>query len=299
MDEKQTQGKTLRLLMPQWQGGDYDFTPPTGEVYPLGARLLAVIAPESDAPLVEVPVEPYAGGPRPTPTQNGVVWQDTLLRQLKAAHSIIEKHNPDRIVMFGGECHVDQAPFAYLNEKYGGRVGLIWLDAHPDITTPKNGTTEHAMVLGNLMGKGDPVLAKEVRVPFNPEQVLLVGIEGYMAAYEEQTVRELGLRVLKPQDVAKNSDAVINWIRENKFAYIAIHFDLDVMAPGTFYSQFTMNPEGLPFEPTKGGVTLAQAARLIKDISAAADVVGLGFAEHMPWDAYYLRKMMREIPIMK
>ena len=289
--------KTLRLLMPQWQGGDYDIVPPTGEMYPLGSRLLAVIAPESDAPMVEVPVEPYTGAPRQT--QNGVVWQDVLLRQVQAAHRIIEEHNPARIVMFGGECHVDQAPFAYLNEKYGGKVGLIWMDAHPDVTTPANGATEHAMVLGNLMGRGDPVLAKEVKVPYKPEQVLLVGIDGYNAPHEEQTIKDLGLRVLKPQEVMENSDAVLKWVRDNKFEYIAIHFDLDVLSPDSFRSQFPMNPEGLPFNTTKGNLTLAQATRLIKDVSAAADVVGLGFTEHMPWDAYNLRKMMREFPIMK
>lgn len=36
--------KTIRLLMPQWQGGDYDLPPVTGEIYPLGARLLSFLS---------------------------------------------------------------------------------------------------------------------------------------------------------------------------------------------------------------------------------------------------------------
>ena len=46
--------------MPQWQGGDYDLPPVTGEIYPLGARLLSFLAPKSETtPEFEVPVAPY------------------------------------------------------------------------------------------------------------------------------------------------------------------------------------------------------------------------------------------------
>lgn len=290
--------KTLRLLMPQWQGGDYEaITPPPGEIYPLGSRLLAFLAPESDNPTVEVPIEPYANASRPL--QNGVIWQDVLLRQLRAAHRILEEHNPDRVVVFGGECHVCQAPFAYLNKKYGADVGLIWLDTHPDVGTPENGITEHAMALGNLLGHGDPVLAREVPVPFAPERVLLVGIDRYSQPHDEEAVKRLGLRTVKPKEVASDSEVVLRWIKDNDLRHVVIHFDLDVMDPKTFYSQFPMNPEGMPFPTLDGGITCAQASRLIMDVSAAADVVGLVFAEHMPWDAYHLRKMLREFPIMK
>ncbi len=39
--------------------------------------------------------------------------------------------------MFGGDCLVDQASFAYLNERYKGNIGILWIDAHSDISTPK------------------------------------------------------------------------------------------------------------------------------------------------------------------
>lgn len=291
------QKKTLRLLMPQWQGGDYDITPSSGEIYPMGARLLAFLAPESDAPLVEVPVESYAGTPRPR--QNGVVWQDVVLRQAQAAKRIIDEHAPDRIIVFGGDCHVTQAPFAYLNEQYEGKVGLLWLDSHPDISTPQNYDREHAMVLGNLMGRGDPILAKEVKVPFKAGQVLLIGMDGFNATYEQDTVNALGLRVIRPGDIADNNEAILRWLRENKLEHIAIHFDLDVLDPKYFYSQLLMKPGDEPFDTMPGKLTLPQITRLIKDVSLASDVVGLGFAEHMPWDAWNLKKMMSEIPIMK
>ena len=291
------QKKTLRLLMPQWQGGDYDLNPTSGQIYPLGARLLAFLAPASDAPLIEVPVDAYNGVPRPK--QNGVVWQEVVLRQVRAARTIIDEHSPDRIIMFGGDCHVSQAPFAYLNERYDGKVGLLWIDTHPDISTPENYDREHAMVLGNLVGKGDPVLAGEVKTPFKPEHVLLIGIDGFNAPYEEATVRELGLRTVPPGDIAENSEAVLRWIRDNAFEHVVIHLDLDSLDPKSFYSQMPMNPNGLPFDTVPGKITVPQMTRLIKDVSAAADVACISFAEHMPWDAYNLKTMMEEFSFMK
>lgn len=290
--------KTLRLLMPQWQGGDYDIKPSSGEIYPLGARLLAFLAPESEAPLVEVPVETYTGATT-RPRQNGIVWQDVALRQLQAARHIIDAHQPDRIIMFGGDCLVDQAPFAYLNERYQGKLGLLWIDAHPDISTPKDYDREHAMVLGNLLGRGDPVFAKEVKATFRPEQVLLVGIDGFNAAYEAETVKDLGLRAIRPEEIAGDSEVVLGWVRDHKFEHIAIHFDLDALDPKTFYSQLLKNPENPPFDTVGGRLTLAQVTRLIKDVSVSAELVGLGFAEHMPWDALNLKNMMEALSIMK
>lgn len=40
---------TIRLLMPQWQGGD-------NSNYSFGAELLAWLAPQNDQPLIKVPV---------------------------------------------------------------------------------------------------------------------------------------------------------------------------------------------------------------------------------------------------
>ena len=117
MFNEQNKLKTLRLLMPQWQGG-YDESEFPGQIYPLGARLLAWLAPESDAPLVEVPVEPWTGA---APVkEGGVFYRQELLRQMQAARSIIDAHTPDRVITFGGDCLISQAPFSYLNERYKG-----------------------------------------------------------------------------------------------------------------------------------------------------------------------------------
>lgn len=289
---------TLRLIMPEWQGGDYDLSVSSGELYPLGARLLAFLAPESSAETIMVPVEEYRPGFQ-RKKENGVFNQDIVIRQARAVTRILEEKKPDKVVTFGGECLVSQAPFDYLNGRYSGNLGIIWIDSHPDISTPANHDREHAMVLGNLLGGGDPVMAKEVKNPVDPRKTLLIGQDKFDSPKEIGIIKSFGLKVIKPGEVARDSEAALGWLKENNIENIAIHLDLDVLNPASFHSQLTNDPYASEKYPTVTGLLdLMQITRLLKDLSANANVVGLTFAEYMPWDALYLRKMMSQLPIM-
>lgn len=293
----QTKRKTLRLLMPQWQGGDYGLKYP-GELYPLGARLLAFLAPESDAPLVEVPVEPYGTAERSV--ENGVVWQSVVLRQVRSARSIIDAYGPDRIIMFGGDCLVNQAPFAYFGERYGEDVGVLWIDAHPDVSTPETTVGPHTHVLGNLLGHGDPRMAEEVKKPYSAEQVLLVGVDEPNSA-EREIIADLGLRTVRSSDVVETSDAVTGWIRDNSFKHVVIHVDLDVLELASFRSTFLWNSiEDVSHVGSPAGkLSIPRLTRLLGDVDAMVDVSAFGFTEHLPWDAYHLKAMMSSWNFMR
>jgi len=288
--------KTLRLLMPQWQGG-YDESEYPGQVYPLGARLLAWLAPESEAPLVEVPVEAWTGAE--APKEGGVFYRREILRQMRVARNIIDAHAPDRVITFGGDCLISQAPFAYLNERYDGKVGIIWIDAHPDVTTPKDFDHAHAMVLGNLLGEGEPLMANEVKKHYSPDQVALVGVDGVFS-HEREAIDRFGLKVISSKEIISGGKAVTSWIREKGFEQVAVHLDLDVLDPAFFRSLLFSNPNVERHIESEWGKTgMSDIGRLLKDIAAQADVVGMSFAEHMPWDALSLKKMLSELPFMK
>ena len=296
-EEMKTQNdnsKTLRLLFPQWQGGN-------NKLYTLGSRLLAWLAPESDAPLVEVPVKPFDA--QELKKENGVVAQSLLLKQQKAARDILDIHEPDRVVVFGGDCLVSQVPFAYLNEKYDGELGVLWIDTHPDVSTPEFFQHEHAMVLGNLLGKGDPKFAAEVKVPIKAENVIYAGlIESGMNDEEAKEVRRLGLRCVGPKELVENSDVITSWIKEKKIKKLAIHFDLDVLDPACFRSLYFSDPQAAAnaFDGiARGQMTFEQVIRLIVDVSKETDVVGLTIAEHLPWDMQNLKNMLEQLPILK
>ena len=281
---------TLRLLMPQWQGGN---NPP----YVLGAQLLAWLAPESaNTPQVEVPVEAPTG--EPLPQEGGVVARSALLRQLKSAQKIIDEHQPDRIIVFGGDCLVAQAPFAYLNEKYQGNLGILWLDTHPDVSTPEQFCHEHAMVLGNLLGEGDPLFAAEVKRTVRPEMVMFGGVHD-MRPYEEVTLNRLNIRKAGPKELSESSEPVLKWIEDNKIGHLAVHFDLDVLSPQEFRAILPCQPGDKPFDAALGEMTLSQISRLIQDVAKQTDLVGLAIAEHLPWDAINLKNFLASLPIFK
>ncbi|PJN55384.1 hypothetical protein PAEVO_21050 [Paenibacillus sp. GM2FR] len=299
--------KTIRLLMPQWQGGN-------NPNYSFGAELLAWLAPESDQPLIHVPVQAYDG--TPLENKNGMNGRKQLLEQLEAAHHLIEAHKPDRIVMFGGDCLVEQAPFAYLNERYGGELGLIWIDAHSDLVNYVGYDNGHALPLGNLLGEGDEEFAKHVKTPLKPENVFIAGLaaptEEEVAVISEafqrlgvaptepdtEMIQRLGIRTAGTKELASSTESIKKWIKQSGIKHLAIHLDLDVLDPNAFRSLLFANPEE-PFHLSpKGTMQMPQLLSLIKELSEVTDVVGLGITEHLPWDSINLKNLLGEIPIL-
>lgn len=282
--------KTIRLLMPQWQGGN-------NPAYSFGAQLLAWLAPTTaNISQYEVPVEPYNG--EELTLENGVIARATLLRQLEAAMQIINKQQPDRIIMFGGDCLVSQAPFTYLNEKYKDTFGVLWLDAHPDVSDPSMYQHEHAMVLGNLLGEGDVAFSSKVTHPLSPSQIMYGGLQE-MTTKEAEIVQRLNIKSIEANELATTSASIVKWIQENDIQHLAIHLDLDVLDPNLFRSLLFSNPEGPAINAPSGVMTLRQIANIINDVSKETDVVGLSITEHLPWDAMNLRDFLSELPIFK
>ena len=99
--------KTIRLIVPDWQAGD-------NPVYYFGAKILQVIAPKKEGQK-EITI-PVPDDFKPLERENGVTAQSAVYQQVKDTVSAIDKEAPDKIITFGGNCLVSQAPFAYLND---------------------------------------------------------------------------------------------------------------------------------------------------------------------------------------
>lgn len=288
------QEKTLRLLFPQWQGGN-------NAPYFFGAQLLSWLAPAAQGPVEEVSVVEPDG--QPLQIEDGIVARAALLKQLKQlkhAQSLIEKHQPDRMVILGGDCLVDLAPFAYLNERYDGELAVLWVDAHPDVITPKDFQHAHAMVLGNLLGEGDEDFSRVVTRPLKPANVMYAGLQETMEV-ETAIIDRLGLRSASPSELADTSEPVLRWLKETGAKHLAIHLDLDVLDPTAFRSLLFANPnasEGAFDGIAQGKMTIEQVMRLLGDVAKVVDVVGLGVAEHLPWDALALKNMLANLPLL-
>ncbi|KDF31797.1 hypothetical protein AE03_01658 [Klebsiella aerogenes MGH 77] len=110
---------SLRLLFPQWQGGN---NPP----YFFGSRMLSWLAPPAQGVVEEVCVpEP---GHAQLANEDGIVGRRAIVEQLLDAQDKITRNQPETIVTLGGDCLVSLAPFAWLVEKMAinwGYYGLI------------------------------------------------------------------------------------------------------------------------------------------------------------------------------
>ncbi|RAS77040.1 arginase family protein [Priestia endophytica] len=287
--KESAKSKTLRLLMPQWQGGN---NPP----YVLGAHLLNWLTPKTNGPFEEVPIDLDSS----LEIEQGIVAKSVLLNQARSAKSLIQKHSPDSIIVLGGDCGVELAPFAYLNEKYDGDTALLWIDLHPDVSIPEEFPNHHAHVLANLLGVGDKEFVAEVPRPFKPEQVLFVGLNDMMEALNSKPLQDIKVNIATPDDIKEDSSKVLQWLDSRKPSKVIVHFDLDVLDLREFRSLLVANPA--TYEEMKDRVPASSSMetiiRVLQDVGKAHDVVGLGITEHFPWDAYNLQNMLRRLPLL-
>ncbi len=57
-------------------------------------------------------------------------------------------------------------------------------------------------------------------------------------------------------------------------------------------------PKGTFDGVAQGQLSMAQVVEVLSDLSANADVVGIGIAEHLPWDALALKTMLARLPLI-
>lgn len=291
--EKKT--KTIRLIYPQWQGAS--IVPLIPEVknpddasrgYFLGAQLLNFLAPDSGQETLTVPVSIELEDRQVT---DGVLDRDIIVRQTRTALDMLRVSNPDKIVTLGGECSVSVVPFTYLAEKYDNDVAVIWIDAHPDITLPGDVYPGyHAMAVTACMGYGDKRILEELPAKISPSKILLVGLRNWERDEVKERQQQYGIKHLSPQDVAQNSDAIKSWLKACGASKVVIHFDMDALDPAEIIAAVGTDPDGMRME---------EVIRVINDIIAEKELVGLTIAEPMPRTAIRIKNMLNQLPLLK
>lgn len=280
---------TLRLKVPQWQGGN-------NPAYSIGSDLLSFLVPKNlEQKDLTVPVPQYE---QPLVKENGVTAQSIVAEIVTNTMALIEEESPDKIITLGGDCLVSQAPFDYLHGKYGERLGIIWLDAHPDISTPDIFFNEHAMVLGNLLNDGDPVLAAKVQHPFVASDVLYVGLQE-PSADEKLILQRLGIDYKVQAQACLKPDEIKEWLEKNQFTKVVVHFDLDVLAPNEFRSIYFAEPGVTDYSAAAGKMTLQEVKETMAAIAEQSEIVGLTIAELLPWDVQNLKNLLNDFDIFR
>ena len=163
-----------------------------------------------------------------------------MLDGVRDAQAKLEQCRPERVITIGGTCLVSLAPFDYLHG-FGGRTGIIWLDAHPDVSLPENGYPQaHAMVLGALLGRGAGPLREVMRhAPFRPDELLYVGLQG---CWITGALFARGRVPFRMQAESFVSDDELRAFM-SRFDRLLVHLDVDVLDPRFFHATYFAHPD--------------------------------------------------------
>jgi arginase len=177
-----------------------------------------------------------------------VVEEPTLGEQTLAIAAAL----PERPLVLGGCCCAHAGAVVGLSGRYD-RLGVVWFDAHGDLNTPRTSPSGNAwgMPLRRLLDSGAAAV----------EDTALVGARS-LDAPEEEFIASSGLPL--------GEDGIERALEGVDGVYVA--FDCDVLEPG----------EAASFMPEPGGLSLADAERLLTAVRRRADVVGAGFSGLRP-----------------
>lgn len=291
----ENQTKTIRLIYPQWQGGnvaqwitEVEDPEQAARGYYLGAQLLNFLAPNTGQETYTVPV---ATDMMRREVKDGVLDKDAILAQTRAALAILEVQAPGKIVTLGGECSASVVPFTYLANKYKDDVAVVWIDAHPDITLPGDAYTGyHAMAVATSMGLGDREIVSELPSKIAPSKILFVGLRDWERDEIKVRQQQYGIRHLTPEEVREDSRAVLEWLNSCGVSKVLVHFDMDVLDPKEIIAAVGVVPNGMK---------IAEVVRVINDIARGKEIVGLTIAEPMPRTAIRIKEMLSQLPLLR
>lgn len=144
------------------------------------------------------------------------------------------------------------------------------------------------MTLTACLGLDDKEIMNILPGKFDVSKALLVGLRSWDEGMKERQA-ELGIKGLSPAEVAENSNAVIEWLKNTGASKVVIHFDMDVLDPAEIIAAVDTDPNGMK---------IVEVVRVINDISSEYDIVGLTVAEPMPRIAIKIKNMLNQLPLI-
>jgi arginase len=162
----------------------------------------------------------------------------------------------------------------------GGRVGLIWVDAHGDMNTPASSQSGnvHGMPLAALLGAEPAELAAigGFQPKVDPEHTVLIGVRN-LDEKEKERVLESRIHVFTMKDIDRSGIAVVieQAIQLAGAGTVGLHvsFDLDVCDPAIAPGVGT---------PVKGGLDYREAHMVMEVLADSGRLVGLDMVEVNP-----------------
>jgi arginase len=162
----------------------------------------------------------------------------------------------------------------------GEKIGLLWMDAHPDMNTPQSSPSGnvHGMPLACCIGVGPDSLAGMFGFApkVNPSNVALVGIRD-VDQLERGVVRDTGVRAFTMRDIDERGmrSVIDEAIAISTNGAIGFHLSLDM--------DF-VDPEYAPGvgTPVRGGATYREAHLAMEVICDSGSMLSMEVVEVNP-----------------
>ena len=256
-----------------------DMGPSAVRLTGLGARLTDLGLRVNDLGDVDVPLPETTpvGGERQRYVSEIAAVCRTVAALTRAA--VAEGRTP---VCLGGDHSLAAGSIAGVAQALaarGGRLGVIWVDAHADMNTPDTSPSGnvHGMPLAACLGQGpEALVAIGGGASVRPEDVALIGIRN-LDGRERNLVRKSGVHAYTMSDVDRRG---VGPILEEILATIGgrtqgIHLSLDLDG---------LDPEVAPGvgTPVRGGLSYREAHLLCEMVAESGKLAGIDLVELNP-----------------
>ena len=185
----------------------------------------------------------------PGPADPAASELDRLTGRCRGAADAVAR--ADRPLVLAGDCLTAVGVVAGLQRQHRD-LSVIWLDAHGDFNTPE--TTRSGYLGGMPLAAACGLWDGGYGAGLDPRRVVMSDARD-LDTDERELLDRAGVRRVAPGAVA---DAV-------RGERVFLHLDLDILDPAVMAAAV----------PAPGGLALEALASLLRDLGAAADVIGI------------------------
>ena len=200
-------------------------------------------------------------------------FRDATSRTCAVAKSLKHEH----LLVLGGECSETVGAMTGLAEAYGGRPGMLWLDAHGDFNVPDSSPSGYiggmclAMACG--MAPGLDLGTGQAPPPLAGERLVHVGSRALdppeVVAFNSSPAKLYTAQQVKSNGAVDVAEEAARHL-DNRSDWIACHLDVDVIDPELIPAVNYPTPGGLTMEETSVIIGRLIGTRKLRVIELAA-----------------------------
>ena len=183
-------------------------------------------------------------------------------------------------IILGGDHTVSLGTYSAFKSHYAGKkIGLLWIDTHPDLNTPETTTSKnaHGMTIAFLTGIAPtPLIPEFPQSPLDFKQIVYVGLRD-IDAPEKELIRKHNLTAYTMKDVdshgaGKIMDQALSQVMQGTEGFI-VSFDLDAVDPALAPGTGT---------PIRGGLTYRESHLMVEMCYETGKMLGFELVELNP-----------------